>query len=317
MAEFPALPFFTDAYLADTRHLTTEEHGAYLLLLMCAWRTRGCSLRDDDKSLSRIAGLSPTKWRRMRPVVAQFFHIEGGYWRQKKLLQVYEGVAERVARNRKNGARGGQASAANRVAKKAATKSKTKTKPKAANVGEAARPEMPDDNADISEWQKAAADVFASLGVDIILDPAVFHFWMAAGVDPIVDMVPTLKAVLARPRTVGAKPPQGLGYFREAVLDAQKTRVQATTDGKSRAPVPPKPQKQKRVFNAGSVDDWRLLLGAPESRFRGDYMAKNWHIPSDHPVFRTTELGPNPRLSKTNHLPVEIMQQYRRAWAWL
>lgn len=112
MAEFPALPFFTDAYLADTRHLTTEEHGAYLLLLMCAWRTRGCLLRDDDRQLARIAGMSPTRWRRIRPVMVDFFAVEGGHWRQKKLLTVYETVAKKVERSRANGSKGGRATAA-------------------------------------------------------------------------------------------------------------------------------------------------------------------------------------------------------------
>lgn len=70
MAAFPAMPLFTDAYLADTRHLTTEEHGAYLLLLMCAWRSRGCALADDDKALARPALRQPAgggygqRWKR-------------------------------------------------------------------------------------------------------------------------------------------------------------------------------------------------------------------------------------------------------------
>ncbi len=107
MAEFPALPFFTDAYLADTRHLTTEEHGVYLLLLMCAWRTRGCALRDEDRMLARIAGVSSGKWRKLRPAMLEFFTVEAGYWRQKKLSKVYETVSKKVERNRLNGAKGG------------------------------------------------------------------------------------------------------------------------------------------------------------------------------------------------------------------
>ena len=62
MAEFPHLPLFTDAYLADTRHLTTEEHGAYLLLMMEAWRRPECSLPDDDRLLARLCGLSIERW---------------------------------------------------------------------------------------------------------------------------------------------------------------------------------------------------------------------------------------------------------------
>ena len=112
MAEFPALPFFTDAYLADTRHLTTEEHGAYLLLLMCAWRTRGCCLKDNDRLLARIAGVSPTRWRRLKPNLVEFFTVTDGLWQQKKLSYVYDTVAKKVARNRTNGARGGRATAA-------------------------------------------------------------------------------------------------------------------------------------------------------------------------------------------------------------
>ena len=85
MAEFPALPLWTDAYLADTAHLTNEEHGVYLRLLMFAWRTPNCSLPDDDRRLAIMVGVTPRKWQSLRPVMEAFWTIENGTWTQKRL----------------------------------------------------------------------------------------------------------------------------------------------------------------------------------------------------------------------------------------
>ncbi len=86
MAEHPCMPFWTDAYLGDTLHLTTLEHGAYLLLLFTAWRSKEGTLPDDDKLLSRYTKLSLDKWRKIRPVLEGFFSIENGIWSQGRLL---------------------------------------------------------------------------------------------------------------------------------------------------------------------------------------------------------------------------------------
>lgn len=87
MAEFPCLPLWTDAYLADTQHLTTEEHGAYLLLLIQAWRTPDCSLPDDDMMLARHAGLSKAKWKAAKPILMAFWSYDKRrkVWVQKRL----------------------------------------------------------------------------------------------------------------------------------------------------------------------------------------------------------------------------------------
>ena len=53
MAEFPALPFWTDAYLADTQHLTNAEHGLYLRLLITIWRSPNCRIPNDEKWIAR------------------------------------------------------------------------------------------------------------------------------------------------------------------------------------------------------------------------------------------------------------------------
>jgi len=85
MAEFPALPLFTDAYLGDTTHLSTFEHGAYLLLLIVSWRAAGCCIPDDDALLCRYTRMTRDKWRKARPILEPFFSIRDGFWHQARL----------------------------------------------------------------------------------------------------------------------------------------------------------------------------------------------------------------------------------------
>jgi uncharacterized protein YdaU (DUF1376 family) len=74
------MPFWVGDYLADTRHLSTIEHGAYLLLMMHYWQHDG--LPNDDRKLARIAGLSLKQWATYRPTLAEFFDDE---WRHGRL----------------------------------------------------------------------------------------------------------------------------------------------------------------------------------------------------------------------------------------
>jgi uncharacterized protein YdaU (DUF1376 family) len=77
MAEYAAFSVIADAYLADTRHLTTEEHGAYLLLLFEASRRPGCDLPDDDALLARLAGLPMERWLQVKATVMAFWTRDG------------------------------------------------------------------------------------------------------------------------------------------------------------------------------------------------------------------------------------------------
>jgi uncharacterized protein YdaU (DUF1376 family) len=87
MAEYPALPLFTDAYLADTRHLTTLQHGAYLLLLIVSWRSQDCALPNDDIFLSRICGLNKREWTKNKDIILSFFTLsDNNKLVQKRLL---------------------------------------------------------------------------------------------------------------------------------------------------------------------------------------------------------------------------------------
>ena len=351
MAEFPALPFFTDAYLADTRHLTTEEHGAYLLLLMCAWRTRGCALKDDNRQLARMAGVSPTKWKRLRPVLAEFFTVAGGLWHQKKLTGVYETVAEKVERNRLNGAKGGRASAAKqaRSGKAVGQPSKagetgqkfeagwprkiTEAVPsvlaenKADAAANAAASGEPSDQATKTKAKtkfigssKLATtthdEIAAAAGLDpLYLDAATLVEWSAAGVDHELDMLPTIRRLAARQLAKAGKVPQHLAYYSRAVLEARDKRLGAVTLGSAHAAA--RPAKAAAIpFDRTKPEHWRRFLGDKDSRFRGDYLSRNWRVPRGHPEFLSAGLGPDPKCRFNSAIPADIYEEYGLSWGW-
>jgi uncharacterized protein YdaU (DUF1376 family) len=76
----PWMPLYVGDYLGDTGHLTTAQHGAYLLLMMHYWR-KG-ELPDDDRQLSKITKLPLKTWCDYRPILRDFFH-DG--WRHKRI----------------------------------------------------------------------------------------------------------------------------------------------------------------------------------------------------------------------------------------
>lgn len=92
------MPLFIADYLADTQHLTRDEHGGYLLLLMAYWRNSG-PLPDDDKRLAAIVKASPREWKTLRPALAEFFTIADGYWTHKRADKEIEEAAENARKN--------------------------------------------------------------------------------------------------------------------------------------------------------------------------------------------------------------------------
>lgn len=103
------MPLFTGDYLSDTRHLTAQEHGAYLLLLMMAWRTSTCSLPNDDEVLARWASVDRRTWKKIKPKIMAFWTNDpSGNWIQQRLTEERVYVSKRAEVARQNGARGGR-----------------------------------------------------------------------------------------------------------------------------------------------------------------------------------------------------------------
>jgi uncharacterized protein YdaU (DUF1376 family) len=102
------MPLYIGDYLADTMHLNTGEHGAYLLLIMSYWRS-GTPLPDDDKSLAGICKATTRQWKEMKPALGAFFSVEDGVWRHKRIDAELEKAGNISATRRDVGARGGAA----------------------------------------------------------------------------------------------------------------------------------------------------------------------------------------------------------------
>jgi uncharacterized protein YdaU (DUF1376 family) len=106
----PWMPLYVGDYLGDTGHLTTAQHGAYLLLMMHYWR-KG-ELPDDDRQLSKITKLPLKTWCDYRGVLQDFFHSG---WRHKRIDAELERMLRVSEKRAIAGQRGGLGSALARM----------------------------------------------------------------------------------------------------------------------------------------------------------------------------------------------------------
>jgi uncharacterized protein YdaU (DUF1376 family) len=80
------MPLYVGEYLADTTNLNTEQHGAYCLMLMAAWK-RGGTLPNDDGQLASITKLPTGRWRAHKAILVDFFKLTDGALVHKRVTQ--------------------------------------------------------------------------------------------------------------------------------------------------------------------------------------------------------------------------------------
>ena len=85
MSARPWMPVYIGDYLRDTVGLTTQEHGAYLLLLFAMWSSDDGTLENDREKLRRITGVSRNQWKAVFAAIAPRLLPEGDRITQKRL----------------------------------------------------------------------------------------------------------------------------------------------------------------------------------------------------------------------------------------
>ena len=86
MSERPFMQLYVSDFVGDTLQLSTEQIGAYMLMLMAMWNAGG-TLPDDEVKLSRVVRMSLKKWRAISADLLTFFERAGGEISHKRLTK--------------------------------------------------------------------------------------------------------------------------------------------------------------------------------------------------------------------------------------
>lgn len=97
MTSLPYMQLYVSDYLADTAHLTAQQHGAYMLLLMNYWQ-RGKALDNSNERLSHVARLTPDEWAEAKPTLEEFFIVEGNLWTHARVEDDLLKIREKSAK---------------------------------------------------------------------------------------------------------------------------------------------------------------------------------------------------------------------------
>lgn len=91
------MPLYVGDYLAKTQNLSAEQHGAYLLLMMAAWKNGG-HLPNDPDDLHQIARMTPQQWTRNEPKLRKFFTVTDDAWTHDRVSEELSRAREIVAK---------------------------------------------------------------------------------------------------------------------------------------------------------------------------------------------------------------------------
>lgn len=97
LAEFPALPLWTDRFLAGTAHLSDSSLGLYTRLLLLMWSSPQCRIPNEDSWIAHKLNRPPEQFR---PIIQEFCKTDGNWITQKRLLKEWRWVREKVKKNR-------------------------------------------------------------------------------------------------------------------------------------------------------------------------------------------------------------------------
>ena len=99
------MPVYVGDYLSDTMHLTTEQHGAYFLLILAYWKNRGAL---PENRIQGIVNINGNSWTINRPILEELFDTQSfpGKWYHKRIEEELKNALLRRQAAENRGKRG-------------------------------------------------------------------------------------------------------------------------------------------------------------------------------------------------------------------
>jgi uncharacterized protein YdaU (DUF1376 family) len=103
VAEFAAIPLFTDAWIADTSHLSRVERGLYMDLLILIWRSPECRVPNDIAWLARRLRADASEAEILQSILSEFCIIDVendvAWISQKRLMREWQYTSKKRQKN--------------------------------------------------------------------------------------------------------------------------------------------------------------------------------------------------------------------------
>lgn len=123
---FQFMPFYTGDYLRDTRHLTPEEHGIFVLLLAYCWDQKGPIPLDERKQCGIVNARSGGEIESLRRVLGEFFiRMDDGHYNKRMQREVER--SEAISRDRSEAGKRGFLAKAKQLPSKSQASASTPT----------------------------------------------------------------------------------------------------------------------------------------------------------------------------------------------
>lgn len=101
------MPIYWGDYFRDTGHLTTLQHGAYLLMIAHCWQRE--RLPEGDEARAAVARLPFKEWLKIKAIIEPLFLPDGTHKRvRQEIVTTEQKIMQRAIAGRKGGETSGR-----------------------------------------------------------------------------------------------------------------------------------------------------------------------------------------------------------------